>query len=221
LVTLPKLGCVYEPFLLETSPPDESVPFIDPNVPWFLCPGTPFKYQPDFDWVFAEIAKKVGACRFIFFAFDLNRLSDVLKQRLAQVFNSAGLSFDEYVVLIPWQPRSVFFWFMQHADIFLDTIGFSGFNTAMQAIECGIPIVTREGKFMRGRFASGILKRLDMHSLVAATEDEYVELAVALAKDPTHRQAIRQYMERERHRLFNDLEPMRAMESFLAGVVSR
>ena len=39
-----------------------------------------------------------------------------------------------------------------------------------------LPIVTREGSFLRGRLASGILKRMGLAELVAATEEEYVTL---------------------------------------------
>lgn len=35
----------------------------------------------------------------------------------------------------------------------LDILRFSGYNTAVQAIECGLPRVTREGRFLRGRLA--------------------------------------------------------------------
>ena len=46
---------------------------------------------------------------------------------------------------------------MAQADVFLDSPGFSGFNTAMQAVECGLWIVAYEGARLRGRFASGML----------------------------------------------------------------
>ncbi len=36
---------------------------------------------------------------------------------------------------------------------------------------------------MRGRFASGILRRLGMAELIAASDQEYVELIVRLARD--------------------------------------
>ena len=36
------------------------------------------------------------------------------------------------------------------------TLGFSGFNTVMQAVECGLPVVTLRGEFLRGRLGSGI-----------------------------------------------------------------
>jgi len=63
---------------------------------------------------------------------------------------------------------------MNRYCVFLNTIGFSGFNTAIQANECALPIVTIEGKFMRGRLASGILKRISMGELVTKSEAEYI-----------------------------------------------
>jgi predicted O-linked N-acetylglucosamine transferase (SPINDLY family) len=100
----------------------------------------------------------------------------------------------------------------------LDTPGFSGFNTAMQAIECGLPVVGREGEFMRGRLASGILRRMGMDALVATTDEAYVELAVALTRDAGRRQRLRDEMIARRGVLFGDLEPVRALERFLEGV---
>jgi predicted O-linked N-acetylglucosamine transferase (SPINDLY family) len=90
--------------------------------------------------------------------------------------SQAGLNFTDYGVFIPWQPRPSFYGLMKRATVFLDTIGFSGFNTAMQAVDCGLPIVTREGRFMRGRLASGILKRIGLHELIAASDDDMSRL---------------------------------------------
>jgi hypothetical protein len=38
---------------------------------------------------------------------------------------------------------------------------FEDFNN--HSIECGVPIVTLEGKFLRGKFASAILKRISLN----------------------------------------------------------
>ena len=73
----------------------------------------------------------------------------------------------------------------------LDTIGFSGFNTAMQAVGSGLPIVTREGRFMRGRLASGLLKRMGLPELVAQSEEEYVAMAARLARDAEYGRQMR------------------------------
>jgi predicted O-linked N-acetylglucosamine transferase (SPINDLY family) len=100
-------------------------------------------------------------------------------------------------------------------------MGFSGFNTALQAVECSLPIVTREGRFLRGRLASGILRRMGMPELVAKTEEEYVDLAVKLGLDAGFRRLVRERIESARHVLFHDLVPVRALEKFLIGVTGQ
>ena len=99
--------------------------------------------------------------------------------------------------------------------MYLDTIGFSGFNTALQAVECGLPIVTREGRFLRGRLASGILKRLGLHELVVPTEQAYADLVVRLAEDSAYREALAARIEGSRAALYEDRAPVRALEDFL------
>jgi predicted O-linked N-acetylglucosamine transferase (SPINDLY family) len=103
----------------------------------------------------------------------------------------------------------------------LDTIGFSGFNTALQAVESGLPVVTREGRFMRGRLASGILKRLGLPELVAASEEDYVALAVKLARENGYRARVRAQIAAARPVLYEDQAPIRALEAFLGSVAGR
>ena len=107
---------------------------------------------------------------------------------------------------------------LKRADVFLDTIGFSGFNTAMQAIECALPIVTLDGRFMRGRLASGILRRMGLSDLIAKSPDEYVRLAVRLARDVGYREEVKQRIVEARPVLFDDVAPIRALEEFLLRV---
>ena len=104
---------------------------------------------------------------------------------------------------------------MKKADVFMDPIGFSGFNTAMQAVDCALPIVTREGSFLRGRLASGILKRMGLSELVATTEEGYISLVVRLVQDAQYNRELRQRMADSRGDLYGDLMPIRALEDFL------
>ena len=221
LLALPNLGCSYEPLSAASVDPDLAVLGIDRDGPLFLCPGVPFKYAPGHDWIFTEIARRLERCRFVFFALEPRNLSEKLSQRLRSEFARAYLDFERHVVFIPPQPRPAFRGLMQRADVFLDTIGFSGFNTAMQAVECGLPIVTREGRFMRGRFASGILKRMRLPELVAASDEDYIALAVRLARDSGHRNDIRARIEASRHLLYDDPAPIRSLEDFLIDATRR
>jgi predicted O-linked N-acetylglucosamine transferase (SPINDLY family) len=215
LVALPHLGCFVEPSNVEAAVPNAGAWSIDEHDPLLLCPGAPFKYAPEHDGVFPQIARRLGRCRFIFFTHRLSGLSEKLRQRLESVFARSGLAFGDFVTFVPWQDKPQFFGLMQRADVYLDTIGFSGFNTAIQAVECGLPVVTREGRFMRGRFASGILKRMGLPELVAQSEEDFVALAVRLARDVQYREHIRSLIATSRQVLFEDRAPIRALEDFL------
>ena len=104
---------------------------------------------------------------------------------------------------------------MKSANVYLDTIGFSGFNTAMQAVECALPIVTKKGQFMRGRLASGILEKMGMPELVVQTDQEYIELAVKLASDEIYCQQMSKKILSSLDCLYDDPEPIQALEKFL------
>ncbi len=221
LVMLPHLGCCYQPSAVVPVVPDLERLGIASDRPLLICAGTPFKYAPQFDWVLVEIARQLGRCQLVFFVFEQSYCTAKLRQRLEAVFARAGLALCDYAAFIPWQPRPEYYGLLARADVHLDTIGFSGFNTAMQSIECGLPVVTREGRFLRGRLASGILRRIGLSELVAATEEEYVVLAIRLAGDPAYRQHVRQHIEASRNVLFGDVATIRALEQFCADAVRR
>jgi len=221
LVTLPHLGCFYRSPQVVAVDPDLGNLGIDPESPVLLCPGVPFKYAPQHDRVFTEIARRLGRCRFIFFTHQVRNLSEKLRRRLEIVFARSRLNLGDFVTFIPWQNWPQFYGLLKRADVFLDTIGFSGFNTAMQAVECGLPIVTREGRFLRGRLASGILKRMGLQELVAESEEGYIALAVKLVQDAEYRGRIRERIEAGRHLLLEDSAPIRALEDFLARITTQ
>jgi predicted O-linked N-acetylglucosamine transferase (SPINDLY family) len=217
LVTLPGLGCRIEYQEIAPSDPDLQRAGVDPQLPVLLCPGMAFKYAPQHDWVLAEIARRVGPCRFVFFAHWNPALTAQLAERLKTAFAARDLNYESFVSFIPWQTPAGFHGWLRRADVYLDTIGFSGFNTALHAVECGIPIVTREGRFLRGRLASGILKRLGLQELVAATEQAYVDLAVRLIEDADYSEAIAARIATSRSALYEDPAPVQALEEFLVS----
>jgi predicted O-linked N-acetylglucosamine transferase (SPINDLY family) len=215
LVALPHLGCRLERQAIAPSDPDLEQAGVDPRLPLLLCPGMAFKYAPQHDWVLAEIAGRLGRCRLVFFAHWNAALTARLAERLKVAFAARALDYESFVRFIPWQTTAGFRGWLRRADVYLDTIGFSGFNTALHAAECGLPIVTREGRFMRGRLASGILKRLGLQELIAATEQAYVDLAVRLVEDAGYRKALAARLEASCSALYEDPAPVQALEEFL------
>lgn len=214
LIMLPNLGCYFEPSGPESSTLDIKELGLNRQRPILLCPGSPSKYSPENDWILIEIAKRLGECQLIFFDFQSD-LTKILKERLEVSFQKWNLRLEDYAKFIPYQSKGNFHELMRQSDLYLDTIGFSGFNTAMQAVECGLPIVTREGHFMRGRLASGILKGMGMGALVSQTNEEYIELIVELMRNKEKLAQIQSRIEHSKQILFNDLAPIRALENFL------
>ncbi|HEX9184337.1 MAG TPA: tetratricopeptide repeat protein [Burkholderiales bacterium] len=215
LVALPNLGCTVQ----STAPPALALDLarlgLDPADPLLICPGTPFKYAPEHDALLPAIARELGACQFVFFTHWAHALSAKLHARLAGAFERAGLDGGRHLRFVPWLSPAEFHALMRQADVCLDTIGFSGFNTALQAVECGLPMVTREGRFLRGRLASGILRRMELDELVARDAQGYIAAAVELSGDRARRDALRARIETRRHVLYGDEAPVRALEEFL------
>lgn len=219
LVRLPNLGCCFESLEAKPETLDLESFAIDADATVFVCPGTPFKYMPEYDEVFVKIARQVPNAKFVFFNFGpLAPLPELLMQRLGQTLQQAGLNPDHHLRLIPWQSRPGFYGLLKKTHVFLDTIGFSGFNTVMHAVDCETPIVTIEGGFMRGRFGSAILRRIGLSEYVCQNVDEYVDLAVRMVKDASLRERMSKQMVAGRDLLYGDKEPIRALETVLLEV---
>lgn len=215
LLRLPNLGVHCRPYRISPAPVDLERLGIFRDGPLLLCPGVPFKYRPQDDGILVEIARRLGRCTFVFFQYEVAELSQKLQARIHAAFRSAKLEPTHHLVWIPWQPRGAFFALLQQADVYLDTIGFSGFNTLMQAVECHVPCVTYEGRFMRGRLGSGILRRLGMTELVAHEKERYTELAVKLAANTGYRSGIRETMRRAESTAYSDMEAVGALTGVL------
>jgi len=206
LIYLPRLGCCYQKY--ETK--GKVVPLSEFGIGAYekilICAGTPFKYSPRDDCVLVDIARRCAPCKLIFFRYEPSAISDMLERRLRIAFDSAGLLFDEHVCFIPWLSQELFFGLLKRADVYLDTIEFSGFNTTMQAVECSTPIVAWEGAYMRGRFASSILRQAGLGEWVANTHNTYAELVEGFCKDRTQRDKYLLILKTNGAGLFNDRE---------------
>jgi protein O-GlcNAc transferase len=105
------------------------------------------------------------------------------------------------------------------SDIFLGSLGGSGFNTTLEAIACGLPVVTLPGAFMRGRHTFAILTQLDVPETIAKNKEEYVDIAVRLGQDPDWRKEVVERMSEREARLYSDKSSVIALEQFLTDAM--
>ena len=218
LVALPGMGVCVQALKPVAVAPDLAALGLSATEPLLLCPGTPFKYTPQGDAALADIAARLqarGSGRLVFFRSKRAAMSAHVEQRMRQVFAKAGVDYDRTVAWVSTLDRGRFFGLMQRATAMLDTIGFSGFNTALQALECGLPVVAWEGEFMRGRLASGPLRHVGLDVLVAKSRAEYADVALRLVDDDAWRAQIRAEIVQRRHALFDDRISVKALEEAL------
>ena len=222
LVALPHLGVCLQPLQPEVVVPDFAGLGLNPDEPLLLCAGTPFKYTPQGDAALVAIAKGLqarGRGRLVFFLSHRPAMSRQIEQRMRQAFRKAGVDYDRTVAWVPTLGRGRFHGLMRRSTALLDTLGFSGFNTAVQALECDLPVVAFEGPYMRGRLASGPLRHLGLDELVASTPEAFAAIALRLAEDEAWRAHLEREIAQRRHALFFDQAPVRALEDTLFEAV--
>ena len=220
LILLPNLSIYYEPLDISPLVIDRSDFGLRPKSILFHCCQSLFKFLPQYDDVFPRIARQVGDCQFLFTSYpNIKSVIGTFRLRINEAFRRFHLNMDHYVVILPFLDGRHFQALNRLSDIYLDSIGWSGCNTTLEAVEYGLPIVTLSGELMRGRHTAAILTMMGMQETIAASLDEYISLAVKLGKDSEWRQQISKQILVNKHLVYQDKTCITALENFLYEVV--
>ena len=96
------------------------------------------------------------------------------------------------VELIPQVPRQSCVDLLQEADVYLDSFPYAGGNSVVEALACGCPVVTLEGRHAYERSGAAILREIGLpDDFVARTPAEYADAVARLSADPGLRDGIR------------------------------
>ncbi len=220
LVRLPNLSIYYTPLNIKKQAISKEEIGIANNEIMFWCCQALFKYLPQHDDVFPRIASYLNSCKFVFIKYDKGEyVTNVFEQRLSRSFQEFGLNYQDHCVFLPHMNSSRFAGIAARADVFLDSIGWSGCNSTLEALAHNIPVVTLPGDLMRGRHTMAMLKMMGIEETIAATKDEYVQMAVSLGQDTQYRQWISQQIAENKYKLYGDLKPVKALSDFFRSVV--
>jgi protein O-GlcNAc transferase len=92
----------------------------------------------------------------------------------------------ERLELVGWLPDSrAHLALYGRVDVALDPFPYNGTTTTCEALWMGVPVVTLSGDRHAGRVGASLLTQIGVTDLIADSIDAYVEMAVALAGDPT------------------------------------
>jgi len=112
-------------------------------------------------------------------------------ERVTAIFVHHGVEADrinlEYGVL----EHSEFLKRYLHVDIALDTFPYNGVTTTCDALWMGIPVVAKMGDQFISRNSASILTALGLPELIAKSDQEYVEIAISLARDANKRKVLK------------------------------
>jgi predicted O-linked N-acetylglucosamine transferase (SPINDLY family) len=86
------------------------------------------------------------------------------------------------------------------ADLFLDTLPYSGGATVSDALWAGLPVVTCPGGAFSARIGGSLLHAVGMPEMISDSLAEYESLALQLATDPPRLAAVRQKLAGNRDR---------------------
>ena len=216
LVRLPNLSIYYEPVPTAPVPVTRAELGLRDGVPLFWCGQSMFKYLPQYDGVFARIAREIGDCQFAFLAHQgAQAVSAVFRERLAKAFTAQGLSADNHCVVLPRLGRDKFAAAIGLSDVVLDSIGWAGCNSTLEGLHYDMPVVTMDFGPMRGRHGAAIFRMMDVTDTVTQSIDDYVATAVRLARDGEARAALKGEIAAHKKRLYRDRACITALEDFL------
>jgi predicted O-linked N-acetylglucosamine transferase (SPINDLY family) len=221
LVGLPNLSIYYEPAADEALPAlDRAALGLRPGAVAYWSGQTLSKYLPRYDDLFPRIAGEVGDCQFVFLEFAKGRhVTELFRARLGRAFAAHGLDAARHCVFLPRLSEPQFRAALGQCDAILDSVGWSGCNSTLESLVHDLPIVTLPSEFMRGRHTLAILRRMGIEDTIAATPDEYVSLAVRLARDPDWRAAVSAKIAANKARLYRDRACITALEEFMVAAV--
>lgn len=146
----------------------------------YVCAQTLYKLHPDFDFIVDEILKLDQSGVVVFFENSHADRATAITDRFTALRSRHG---ENRVRVLPRLAFGRYLGLIEQADVMLDTPHFSGGNTTLQALQLGVPVVTRPSAYLRGRSSTGFYSVMGFSTLVADTDEEYVRLAIRLAND--------------------------------------
>lgn len=216
LLRLPGIGTRYQRPTLPDAAPRSRLGLPDAQV-LLLCPQSLFKVHPDNDDVFARILADNPSAALVMFDGRHPRVTARFQTRIARAFERHDVDVRSRLIVLPALPHDDYLRVNLACDAMLDTLHWSGGNTTLDALACGLPVVTLPGAYMRGRQSAAMLRSVGADALVAADLDGYRAIAARLVDDAGWRRGIAATIRSNLGALFDRPEPLRAFAELLVA----
>lgn len=177
----------------------------------YLCPMTPFKIHPANDALFGEVLRRDSRGELVFVVNHQTELWERLRQRFARTIpDVAGR-----IRYLPYMSLLDLAEVLRLSNVMLDTVGFNGGTTALEALSVGTPIITLPGEFLRQRGTYAHYNQIGLFDCVAQDEADYVRLATEIASCTDRREQIKQEILARNSVLFGQMGWIRPLSEYL------
>jgi predicted SAM-dependent methyltransferase len=139
--------------------------------------------------LWANLLKRLPQSRLLVKAYGL--AADSARRDLLERFARHEISADRLELCPPEDAFAAHLARYHQVDIALDTFPYNGTTTTCEALWMGVPVISLAGKAHAARSGASILSHVGLPDLVAATPEEYLAKALALAGDAERRRELR------------------------------
>jgi protein O-GlcNAc transferase len=181
----------------------------------YACLQTLFKFHPSFDALIAEILRRDPRGRL----FLVEGARPSLGRQLRDRFDRSIPDVAQRIHFLPHLDYPNYMAMLARADCILDTTGFGGGSTSLEAFHLARPIVTWPAPYLRGRLTYGFCRRMGILDTVADSARRYVEIAVRLANDRAWRDSLRSRIEAASPVLFENADGPAELARFFAAAI--
>ncbi len=157
------------------------------------------KITPEVIEVWAAILTRLPDARLLMVSHQF--AEPTIKERYRKLFAQHRVDTNRLILhgSLPYLEYMALF---NQVDIALDPFPHNGHTITCDTLWMGVPIITLRGNCYAGRMGSSIMTRIGLADLIAASNEEYIDLAFNLAQDPVQLNELRINM---RKRLSNSL----------------
>ena len=185
IVRLPRCWVCYQP--PAEAPPVSPCPNTDERVVFgSFCNLS--KLNPAVIRTWAELLRRLPGSRLLL--MDKPLVEVQTRQRLAERFAQEGIS-AEQLMLRAGVPYIQYLSTYAEIDIVLDPFPRTGGTVTAEALWMGVPVVTLAGRYYVERISASKLTALGLEDLITRSQEEYLDRAVSLARDPAGRMELR------------------------------
>jgi predicted O-linked N-acetylglucosamine transferase (SPINDLY family) len=116
--------------------------------------------------------------------------SEAAQANLRREAQAQGIGADR-ILFAPWRELPDHLARLPLADLALDTFPYGSHTTGSDMLWAGVPLVARLGETFAGRVSASVLHAAGLAELTTCSDEDYLALADALAKNPDRCRALR------------------------------